>query len=227
MIPIFRSLISIPAGIERMPVAKFLLLTSAGSLIWNAIFVLAGFYLGENWHIVEQYAGIFQKIVIVVVVLAVLYWVTTQDPQDPEPPELALPGGRTRSLLDSRYRSATRPAAQQRAWCTLPLCSAAFACRRCAQRSFNRLSTAAVRPRLLHRLSAARLRCAQPASAATGCSSCKAPSPRPTGRPPAFPIPSARLILSARVRYARNSPILTSTFEVVWLVTSVTNPSTE
>ena len=78
MIPIFRSLISIPAGIERMPVAKFLLLTSAGSLIWNAIFVLAGFYLGENWHIVEQYAGIFQKIVIVVVVLAVLYWVTTR-----------------------------------------------------------------------------------------------------------------------------------------------------
>lgn len=78
MIPIFRSLISIPAGIERMPVAKFLLLTSAGSLIWNSIFVFAGFYLGENWHIVEQYAGIFQKIVIVVVVLAVLYWVTTR-----------------------------------------------------------------------------------------------------------------------------------------------------
>ncbi|MFT4469657.1 DedA family protein [Arthrobacter sulfonylureivorans] len=78
MIPIFRSLISIPAGIERMPVTKFLLLTSAGSLIWNSIFVFAGFYLGENWHIVEQYAGIFQKIVIVVVVLAVLYWVTTR-----------------------------------------------------------------------------------------------------------------------------------------------------
>ncbi|WP_205754500.1 DedA family protein [Arthrobacter sp. CAU 1506] len=78
MIPIFRSLISIPAGIERMPVAKFLLLTSAGSLIWNSIFVFAGFYLGENWHIVEQYAGIFQKVVIVVVVLAVLYWVTTR-----------------------------------------------------------------------------------------------------------------------------------------------------
>lgn len=78
MIPIFRSLISIPAGVERMPVAKFLLLTTAGSLIWNSIFVLAGYYLGENWHIVEQYAGIFQKIVIVVVVLVLLYWLTTR-----------------------------------------------------------------------------------------------------------------------------------------------------
>ena len=47
MIPIFRSLISIPAGIERMPVWKFLGLTTAGSLIWNSIFVFAGYYLGK------------------------------------------------------------------------------------------------------------------------------------------------------------------------------------
>lgn len=74
MIPLFRSLISIPAGIERMPVGKFLLLTTAGSLIWNTIFVLAGFYLGENWHVVEQYANTFQKIVIVAVVLFAAYF---------------------------------------------------------------------------------------------------------------------------------------------------------
>lgn len=78
MIPIFRSLISIPAGIERMPVWKFLLLTTAGSLIWNAIFVLAGFYLGENWHFVEQYADIFQKIVIAAVVIFAAYWLISK-----------------------------------------------------------------------------------------------------------------------------------------------------
>jgi membrane protein DedA with SNARE-associated domain len=78
MIPIFRSLISIPAGIERMSIWKFLGLTAAGSLVWNTIFVLAGFYLGENWHVVEQYAGIFQKIVIAVVVLFAAYWVTSK-----------------------------------------------------------------------------------------------------------------------------------------------------
>ncbi|KAA9153425.1 DedA family protein [Microbacterium lushaniae] len=64
MIPIVRSLISIPAGIERMNVIRFTILTAAGSLIWNAIFVLAGYYLGENWSAVEPYADILQKIVI-------------------------------------------------------------------------------------------------------------------------------------------------------------------
>lgn len=78
MIPIFRSLISIPAGIERMPLLRFTLLTTAGSAIWNTIFVLAGFYLGANWHIVEDYAGIFQKVVIAVVVIAVAAWIVVR-----------------------------------------------------------------------------------------------------------------------------------------------------
>lgn len=78
MIPLFRSLVSIPAGIERMPVVTFLLLTTAGSLIWNSIFVLAGFYLGENWHVVEQYAEIFQRIVIVGVILFAVWFVVTK-----------------------------------------------------------------------------------------------------------------------------------------------------
>ncbi|WP_341393676.1 DedA family protein [Arthrobacter sp. G119Y2] len=78
MIPLFRSLISIPAGIERMPVWKFLGLTTAGSLIWNAIFVFAGFYLGESWHIVEEYAGVFQKIVIVVVAVAAVWYIVSK-----------------------------------------------------------------------------------------------------------------------------------------------------
>lgn len=75
MVPIFRSLISIPAGVERMPVLLFTLLTLAGSLIWNTIFVVAGYTLGENWHVVEQYAGIFQKVVIAAVVLGVGWFV--------------------------------------------------------------------------------------------------------------------------------------------------------
>lgn len=75
MIPIFRSLISIPAGVERMPVARFLLYTALGSLIWNTVFVMAGYLLGDNWHIVESYAGTLQKLVIVACVLAVGYFV--------------------------------------------------------------------------------------------------------------------------------------------------------
>lgn len=75
MIPIFRSLISIPAGIERMPLLRFMVLTTAGSAIWNTIFVFAGYFLGANWHIVEEYAGVFQKAVIAVVVVVVVAWI--------------------------------------------------------------------------------------------------------------------------------------------------------
>ncbi|MFE7631109.1 DedA family protein [Kocuria sp. NPDC057446] len=75
MIPVFRSLISVPAGIERMSFGAFVLLTTAGSLIWNTIFVLAGYYLGENWHVAEQYAGIFSRIVVVTVAALLVSWV--------------------------------------------------------------------------------------------------------------------------------------------------------
>ncbi|GGM42669.1 DedA family protein [Micromonospora sonchi] len=75
MIPIFRSLISIPAGVERMPNATFLLYTTLGSLIWNTVFVMAGYLLGENWDAVESHAGTFQKVVIALCALAVAYFV--------------------------------------------------------------------------------------------------------------------------------------------------------
>lgn len=75
MLPIFRSLISIPAGVVRMPLWRFGLLTLAGSLIWNSVFVLSGFFLGEQWHIVEEYAGILQYVVIAAAAAA-LVWFT-------------------------------------------------------------------------------------------------------------------------------------------------------
>lgn len=89
MIPLFRSLISIPAGVTRMPVWKFGLLTAAGSLIWNTVFVLAGFLLGEQWHVVETYADVLQYVVIALVGLGVAWFLYA----------------RTRSLLASRGAS--------------------------------------------------------------------------------------------------------------------------
>ncbi|GIF70438.1 hypothetical protein Ais01nite_84730 [Asanoa ishikariensis] len=78
MIPIFRSLISVPAGVERMPVLTFLALTTAGSLIWNTVFVLAGYQLGESWWRVEAYAGVLQKVVIGAVVVLLAWFVATR-----------------------------------------------------------------------------------------------------------------------------------------------------
>jgi membrane protein DedA with SNARE-associated domain len=78
MVPLFRSFISIPAGIERMPLGAFVLYTTLGSLIWNVIFVMAGFTLGENWHVVERYADPLQKLVILAVVVAVAWFVVNR-----------------------------------------------------------------------------------------------------------------------------------------------------
>lgn len=75
MVPIFRSLISIPAGVTRMPLWRFGLLTTAGSLIWNTIFVLAGFLLGEAWPVVEPYVDALQYLVIAGVVIGVAWFV--------------------------------------------------------------------------------------------------------------------------------------------------------
>ena len=78
MVPIFRSLISIPAGVTRMPLWKFGLLTVAGSALWNTIFVLAGFLLGEAWPVIERYADIPQYVVIAAVVVGIAWFLVVR-----------------------------------------------------------------------------------------------------------------------------------------------------
>jgi membrane protein DedA with SNARE-associated domain len=68
MLPIIRSAISVPAGVERMPLGRFVAYTTAGSGIWNTIFILAGFWLGEQYGLVERYAEWLQYLVIAVAV---------------------------------------------------------------------------------------------------------------------------------------------------------------
>ncbi|MFF6980774.1 DedA family protein [Streptomyces sp. NPDC008343] len=74
-VPIFRSLISIPAGVERMRLPVFLALTTAGSLIWNTAFIAAGYALGARWHEVTDLVGLYSKAILVIVVVAALAFV--------------------------------------------------------------------------------------------------------------------------------------------------------
>lgn len=78
MIPIFRSLVSIPAGVTRMPLRRFLVLTAAGSLVWNSAFVLAGYFLGASWHLVERYADVLQYVVIAGAAVGVAWFVVVR-----------------------------------------------------------------------------------------------------------------------------------------------------
>ncbi|RST21529.1 DedA family protein, partial [Streptomyces sp. WAC04770] len=78
MVPVFRSLISVPAGVERMPLPVFVALTTAGSLVWNTVLVLAGYWLGDSWDVVGTYVGIMSKVVLGAAVLAVTWYVVTR-----------------------------------------------------------------------------------------------------------------------------------------------------
>ncbi|MFF0195067.1 DedA family protein [Streptomyces anulatus] len=78
MVPIFRSLISVPAGVERMPLPVFVLLTTLGSLIWNSVLVMAGYWLGDQWEVVETYVGILSKAVVVLVAVALAAYVAVR-----------------------------------------------------------------------------------------------------------------------------------------------------
>ena len=74
-VPIIRSLISIPAGMSEMPMKKFLIYTTAGSLIWNAALTIAGSIVGENWtsivDIMDQYSHIILVLLIIIFIVAV------------------------------------------------------------------------------------------------------------------------------------------------------------
>ncbi len=67
MIPAIRSLISIPAGMARMPMLPFLVLTAIGSAIWTTTLAYAGYILGANYEQVEAFIEPISKIVVIVV----------------------------------------------------------------------------------------------------------------------------------------------------------------
>ncbi len=57
LIPGVRSLISLPAGSARMPIASFTIFTLIGSLVWNTLLVSLGVLLGRQYHLVDQYSS--------------------------------------------------------------------------------------------------------------------------------------------------------------------------
>ena len=58
LVPVVRSVISIPAGLEGMPLGRFVLYTLVGSGVWNAALIGAGWLLGNQWQRVQQYAEV-------------------------------------------------------------------------------------------------------------------------------------------------------------------------
>ena len=75
LIPGVGALISLPAGIKRMPLLReFMVYTIVGSALWNIIFIGLGWALGANWALVERYAATIKYVVLVAVVLGTLWF---------------------------------------------------------------------------------------------------------------------------------------------------------
>jgi len=74
LVPGIRTLISVPAGIELMPLRKFLIWTTFGSFIWVALLTYAGYLFGENYLIIETYLDQIKYVVKPILILIFFYF---------------------------------------------------------------------------------------------------------------------------------------------------------
>jgi len=72
LVPGIRTLISVPAGIELMPLRKFLLWTTFGSFIWVTLLTYAGYVFGENYSIIETYIDQIKYVLKPILILILL-----------------------------------------------------------------------------------------------------------------------------------------------------------
>lgn len=74
LLPIIRTFISLPAGIAKMKLSKFSILTFLGSLIWSTVLVYIGYFLGANWNSIEIYYRQFEYIILGLILLLIFYY---------------------------------------------------------------------------------------------------------------------------------------------------------
>ena len=74
MVPGIRSLISIPAGMSKMPILPFLVFTALGSSIWTSLLTIAGYYFGENYEVIEIMLAPYSKGFLLLAVVIIIAW---------------------------------------------------------------------------------------------------------------------------------------------------------
>lgn len=74
-VPIIRSIISLPAGVVKMPLPEFVLYTTMGTLVWNSILVLLGVQLGARWDRVVAFFDTYTLLVVVLLGFGLMYFV--------------------------------------------------------------------------------------------------------------------------------------------------------
>ncbi len=75
LIPIIRSIVSVPAGYTRMNPVRFLVYTTLGTALWSLLLTYAGWVLGENWETIREYTGPYENGALAVIVLGAVGFV--------------------------------------------------------------------------------------------------------------------------------------------------------
>ncbi|MBA2690868.1 MAG: DedA family protein [Rubrobacter sp.] len=75
VVPLARSIVSIPAGTAHMPILRFTVLTTIGTTVWNIILIWAGMLLGQNWEAVSRWVGSYSNFVYAIVAVAAVAYV--------------------------------------------------------------------------------------------------------------------------------------------------------
>jgi len=75
LLPGIRTFISVPAGLSEMKLAKFILFTVLGSLVWTTILASVGYYLGAHWDSIGPIYNKFQLVIIVLFIVLVGYYI--------------------------------------------------------------------------------------------------------------------------------------------------------
>ena len=73
-VPVIRHFISIPAGIGRMPLLPFCVVTFIGATIWNTFLLVLGMQLRSRWNIVQKYSHQTDIVIVALLVLVVVWW---------------------------------------------------------------------------------------------------------------------------------------------------------
>jgi membrane protein DedA with SNARE-associated domain len=75
LVPGIRTLISIPAGISKMPLVPFFIYSTIGTIVWVTLLTYAGYFLGKNYKLVEDYIDVITKVVVFGVLLAIAVFI--------------------------------------------------------------------------------------------------------------------------------------------------------
>jgi membrane protein DedA with SNARE-associated domain len=80
MLPLVRTFVSVPAGVAKMPLGRFSLLTTLGSIPWVLALALVGRSVGDNWERWRHYLGYLDYVIVAVTVIGIAWWLVKRRP---------------------------------------------------------------------------------------------------------------------------------------------------